>query len=173
MPTYVAFLRAVNVGGTGKLPMSDLRALCEEAGFKNVTTYIQSGNVVFSSKLDASKTQQKLEKALAKKMGKPVGVHVRTPAELAAIITGNPYKKAEPNRLLVFFLDAKLAKDALINLKIPGREELQALGREVFVHYPDGMGQSKLKLPFVSTATGRNLNTVQKMLELCRGLEAS
>src|SRR5262245_13938414 len=97
MATYVAFLRAVNVGGTGKLPMSELRVLCEEAGFKDVTTYIQSGNVVFTSKIDAAKTQQKLEKALAKKMGKPVGVHVRTSSELEAIIKGNPYKKVEAN----------------------------------------------------------------------------
>lgn len=146
--------------------MSELRALCEEAGFKNVTTYIQSGNVVFTSKLDASKTQKKLEKALAEKMGKPVGVHLRTPSELEAILKGNPYKKVPANRLLVFFLDSGLPKSVFINLKMPGREELRALGREVFVHYPDGMGQSKLKLPFASTATGRNLNTVQKLFEI-------
>ena len=168
MAVFVALLRAVNVGGTGKITMDDLRALCESAGFGNVRTYIQSGNVVFTSKHGAAAVQQKLEAALAKKMGKPVGVHIRTPAEIAAIIDRNPFKKAAPNRLLVLFLDRAAPKNALADLTIPGREEVALSGREIFIHYPDGMGRSKLKIPFASTATGRNLNTVTKLLELCR-----
>ena len=90
MGVFVGLLRAVNVGGTGKIAMSDLRGLCEDAGFDDVVTYIQSGNVVFRSKLGVAKAQQKLEQALAAKMGKAVGVHLRTPAELAAIVERNP-----------------------------------------------------------------------------------
>lgn len=171
MGVFVGLLRAVNVGGTGKLAMSDLRGLCEDAGFEDVVTYIQSGNVVFRSKLGVAKAQQKLEQALAAKMGKAVGVHLRTPAELAAIVKRNPFPRVEPNRVLVLFLDRAPGKGALADIVIPAREEVELFGREVFVHYPDGMGRSKLKIPFAKTATGRNLNTVRKLLELSSGLD--
>lgn len=168
MAVFIAFLRAVNVGGTGKLPMSELRALCEGCGFAGVTTYIQSGNVVFSSRLAGSNVKLKLESALHSRMGKPIGVYVRTPAELDAIIERNPFKQAEPNRLLVMFLGRAPQRNILADLAIPGREEIWLSGREAFVHYPDGSGRSKLKLPFAKDATGRNLNTVRKLLALGR-----
>jgi uncharacterized protein (DUF1697 family) len=161
-------LRAINVGGTGKLPMSELRELCMETGFEDVATYIQSGNVVFSSKKGKPEVQRLLEKALAAKMGKPYGVLVRTPAELAAILDRNPFPDAPGNRVLVLFLDRPQPAEALAGLKIPGREQVHLAGSEVFIHFPDGMGRSKLKLPFASTATGRNVNTVAKLLELSR-----
>ena len=101
-------------------------------------------------------------------MGKPVGVFLRTPTELEAIVKRNPFKKAAPNQLLVLFLDRAAPKSALANLEIPGREEVKLSGREVFIHYPDGMGRSKLKIPLADTATGRNLNTVRKLIELGR-----
>ena len=166
MAVFVALLRAVNVGGTGKLPMSELRGLCRDAGFEDVATYIQSGNVVFSSRLGKATVQRRLEKALVTKTGKPVGVHLRTPSELDEIIKRNPFKRAAPNRLLVLFLDRALPQDALAELEIPGREEVKSSCREVFIHFPDGMGRSKLKIPFAKTATGRNLNTVRALLEL-------
>jgi uncharacterized protein (DUF1697 family) len=172
MAIFVALLRAVNVGGTGKLPMSELRELCEHAGFANVTTYIQSGNVVFTSELAAAKVRQKLETALRTKMGKPVGVLLRTPAQLETIVKRNPFKKAAPNQVLVLFLDRAAPKGALAEIEIPGREKLEGSGREVFIHYPDGMGRSKLKTPFAKTATGRNLNTVRKLAELSRASSA-
>jgi uncharacterized protein (DUF1697 family) len=172
MHAYVAFLRAVNVGGTGKLPMTTLRALCEQAGFENVATYIVSGNVAFTSRLDATRAQQKLEKLLAAKMGKAVRVHLRTPEELEGIVERNPFRSAPGNRLLVFFLDEAPPRAALAAVEIPGREQIRAAGREIYVHYPDGQGRSKLKVPFANVSTGRNLNTVQKMLELGRALSA-
>ena len=89
MAQYVALLRAVNVGGTGKLPMSDLKALCEKAGFGNVRTYITSGNVVFDSQAAEAQVKSTLEAALAAYAGKPVGVLVRTASE----------RKASPNPL--------------------------------------------------------------------------
>ena len=171
MAVFVVFLRAVNVGGTGRLPMSDLRDLCRDCGFTNVTTYIQSGNVVLSSGLNRSQVRRKLESALRARMGKPVGVFIRTPAELAALIERNPFTQAAPNRLLVMFLDRAPQRGVLSDLAPPGREEVRLSGREVFVHFPDGMGQSKLKLPFAKDATGRNLNTVRKLLALSRGTD--
>src|SRR5262249_14614684 len=150
---FVAFPRAVNVGGTGTLPMSELRRFCEDAGFANVTTYIQSGNVVFTSTLTAEGVARTLTAALGRKLGKPVSVLVRTAADLEAIIKRNPFKQAAPNRLLVLFLDHAAPKNALAGLQIPGREEVRLSGREIFIHYPDGMGRSKLRLPFADTAT--------------------
>src|SRR5262245_20617540 len=132
MPAYVAFLRAVNVGGTSKLPMTALRALCQQAGFENVATYIVSGNVAFTSRLDAAKARQKLEKLLAAKMGKAARVHLRTPAELEAILRRNPFRAAPPNRLLVFFLDEPAPKATIAAVEIPGREEIKASGCEIF-----------------------------------------
>jgi uncharacterized protein (DUF1697 family) len=171
MKTFVALLRAINVGGTAILPMAELRKLCTSCGFKNVATYIQSGNVVFQSELPAAKVQKKLEDALGKKLGKPAAVHLRSPAELASVLGKNPFPKAQPNRLNVWFLEELLPRSALATIDCPGNEEVQAVGREVFVHYPDGMGRSKLKLPFVKTATARNLNTVNKLLALAQALE--
>lgn len=168
MAVFVALLRAINVGGTGKLPMSELRKLCEDAGFKRVTTYIQSGNVVLSTRLGVSKVRQSLETALQEKLGKPTTVHLRTPAELAAIVEQNPFPKAPPNRVLVHFLDGPLPRKALVDVEAPGGEEIVPSGREVYVHYPDGSGRSKLKLPMASTATARNLNTVKNLLDLGR-----
>src|SRR5262245_40764807 len=169
MPVYVALLRAVNVGGTGMLPMSDLRELCALAGFEKVTTYIQSGNVVFSSRLGEARVKKLLEEALAKKVGKPVGVHLRSSDELASILARNPFTGVAGNRILVLFLESAPPADSLDDLQVPGEEQVRLSGREVFVHYPDGMGRSKLKIPFTKTATGRNLNTVEKLLELSRG----
>ena len=168
MTTYIALLRAVNVGGTGKLPMADLRALCEKAGFINVRTYIQSGNVVFSSKLSASNARVTLEAALAKRLAKATQVLIRTADELEAVIAANPFPEAESNRLIVLFLSREESASVLDDWKIPGREQLALIGRELFLHYPDGMGQSKLKVPFSDQGTARNLNTVRALLEMAR-----
>jgi len=172
MATFVAFLRAVNVTGTGKLLMDDLRRICAKCGFTEVRTYIASGNVVFSSRLDEVKAKATLEAALLKKMKKPCQVVVRTAAELEATLKANPYPEAEPNRCLVLFLDdapAKTAKDALRTWKIPGKERMELRGRELFLHFPDGQGQSKLKVPFMDVGTGRNINTIRAVLTMARG----
>lgn len=168
---FAALLRAINVGGTGKLPMKELCALCEEAGFGNPKTYIQSGNVVFESRLVEAKVKAKLEPLLAAKLGKPVAVLVRTRAELEQIVTRNPFVGASPSQVLILFLDAPPPARALAGLVIPGREEVKLDGREVFIHYPDGMGRSKLSLPFAKGATGRNLNTVAKLGALARVMD--
>jgi uncharacterized protein (DUF1697 family) len=168
VPTHIALLRAVNVGGTGKLPMADLRTLCARAGFTDVRTYIQSGNVVFASTLSAAAAKAKLEKALAAKLGKPSRALLRGADELERVIAANPFPEAAPNQLVIVFLDAAPAKAAIKDWKIPGRERLALHGRELYVHFPDGQGQSKLKVPFADEGTGRNLNTVRKLLEMAR-----
>lgn len=164
----VALLRAVNVTGTGKLLMTDLRALCEELGFRDVRTYIQSGNVVCSTTLTAPRVKARLEAALAKVLGKPCLVMLRTADELEATIAANPFPDAAPNRLLVLFLHTAPPPTAIDGWKIPGGERLVLRGRELFVFFPEGQGVSKLRVPFAAEGTGRNLNTVRKLLEMAR-----
>src|SRR5882757_9450949 len=135
MTTYIALLRAVNVGGTGKLPMADLKALCERAGFAKVKTYIASGNLVFESKLPEVKVKAALEGALQNYAGKPVGVLLRNAAEMAAVLKNNPFTKAAPNLTVAIFLDAAPPKDALKNVVHQNAgEEIELGTREIYVH---------------------------------------
>jgi uncharacterized protein (DUF1697 family) len=172
MARFVALLRAINVGGTGKLSMTDLRTLCEAAGFRNVRTYIQSGNVVFTTSLAETKVKAILERALAAKVGKRVGVLLRSGAELGALHRANPFPGIVPARVIVLFLDDAPPKEALAKLDLPGPEEVRQHGRDLFIHYPNGQGRSKLKLPFFQTGTARNLNTVVKLAALALETEA-
>ncbi len=166
MDAYVALLRAVNVGGTGKLPMNDLKAMCEELGFANVKTYIASGNVVFKSKLSAVKLQALLEKRLQTYAGKAVGVHIRSAPELEAVLSENLFPEAAGNRNLVIFLDAVPPPDAISKATGLADEKIVLGTREIYVHYGEGMGQSKLKIPAAKLGTARNMNTVAKLLEM-------
>jgi uncharacterized protein (DUF1697 family) len=171
MPRYVALLRAVNVGGTGKLPMADLKTMCETLGFRNVRTYIASGNVLFDTNLDAAKAKAKLEKQLLAYAGKPVGVVIRNAEEMAATLAKNPFANAPGNRVVAIFVDEVLTADAIAAATGLGEEKiafgkgLQA-GREVYVYYGDGMADSKLKIPAAKAGTARNMNTVAKLAEL-------
>jgi uncharacterized protein (DUF1697 family) len=166
MTTYVALLRAVNVGGSGKLLMSDLTALCRDAGFARVATYIASGNVVFESRAAQAKVKAALEARLFAHAGKPIGAIVRTAAELRAVLKENPFAKAEPKYTYAFFLDAPPPRDALARVSGRRDEELRLGRREIYVHYPAGMGRSKLKIPAAGAGTARNMNTVAKLAEM-------
>jgi uncharacterized protein (DUF1697 family) len=170
LAAYIALLRAVNVGGTGKLPMTDLKAMCEDAGFTDVRTYIASGNVVFKSKASAARVKVRLEGRLKAYAGKPIGVAVRTAQELAAVLEANPFPKAAPNRTVVVFLDAPPPKDALKHATGRKNEEMALGTREIFVHYGDGMGTSKLRIPAAKSGTARNMNTVAKLAEMAAAL---
>lgn len=170
MNAFAALLRAVNVGGAGKLPMQELRSICEDLGFTNVRTYIASGNVVFESKLSEAKVKSSLEKGLAAYAGKPVGVLVRTAAEMAAVITANPFPDAPPNRTVAIFLDDPPSVDAL-KLATGRKDEDLRLGlREIYVHYGEGMASSRLKIPAARNGTARNLNTIAKLAEMAANL---
>ena len=169
MTKYVALLRAVNVGGTGKLPMTKLKSMCESSGFLNPRTYIASGNVVFESKLSESAVKAKLERCMAKYAGKPVEVLVRTGPEMAAVLAKNPFKSRAPNRTVAIFLDERPPKDTLKTMSGQGKEEVALGAREIYVHYGDGMGRSKLKIPAAMRGTARNMNTVAKLAEGANG----
>ena len=170
MAKYVALLRAINVGGTGKLPMSDLKAMCEEAGFTHVQTYIASGNVVFESKATETKVKAELEKRLAAYAGKPMGVVVRTAAEMAAVVKANPFPKASPSQAVAIFLDKAPPADALDHA-VGAKDKTMRLGkREIFVDYAGGMGRSKLRIPAAKAGTMRNMNTIAKLAEMAAAL---
>lgn len=166
--TYIALLRAVNVGGTGKLAMADLKAMCEEIGFTQVRTYIASGNVIFTCALSAKKTQQALENRLQLYAGKPVGVFIRTPTEMADVLATNPFPDAAPNRTVAIFLDEAPAPDTVEQAKNIKAEQI-ALGlKEVYVHYGEGMADSKLILPTAKHGSARNMNTIVKLIALSK-----
>jgi uncharacterized protein (DUF1697 family) len=168
MPTYIALLRAVNVGGTGKLPMTELKDMCERIGCTNVRTYIASGNVVFSSKKSATAVQKGLEKELATYAGKPVGVHLRTPAEMSAILGANPFPNAAKNHTVAIFLDEKTSPAMLEKVTGQADEEVALGVREIYVSYGSGMGKSKLKIPAAKNGTARNMNTIAKLAEMAQ-----
>jgi uncharacterized protein (DUF1697 family) len=166
MTSYVALLRAVNVGGTGKLAMTDLKAMCQAAGFRSVRTYIASGNVVFQSDRSASAVRKDLEACLLAHAGKPVGVFVRTAREMAEVLALNPFPEAAPNRTMAIFLDAPPPPNALDGISGRVDEEVAVGRREIYVRYGENMGRSKLKIPAAKTGTARNMNTVAKLAAL-------
>lgn len=168
MAVFIALLRAVNVGGTGKLPMSDLKAICEKAGFSDVRTYIASGNVVFQSNKSEAQVKARLAAELNALMGKPAGVLVRTAGQLAAVLSANPFPKAAPNRTVAIFLDAPPPPDALKTITGQKDEELCVGVREIYVHYGAGMGTSKLKIPAAAPGTARNMNTIARLVAMAR-----
>jgi uncharacterized protein (DUF1697 family) len=170
MNAYVALLRAVNVGGTGKLPMSDLKELCERAGFLRVRTYVASGNVVFASRMSEARVKAALESALEAYAGKPVGVQVRTAAEMAAVVAGNPFPETSPSRTVAIFLDEPPPRDAAERATGRADEEIRLGRREIYVHYGEGMGRSRLKIPAARAGTARNLNTITKLAEMAAEL---
>lgn len=170
MHIYIALLRAVNVGGTGKLPMSDLKSMCEAAGFRKVTTYIASGNVVFVSPYDSTETGERLEAALHEYAGKAVGVFVRSPAQLQELLRKNPYHDKAANQTVAIFLD-QAPTSAMLDAAKGRDDELLALGQqEIYAHYPSGQGKSKLLIPAAKTGTARNFNTIAKLLEIAEKL---
>jgi uncharacterized protein (DUF1697 family) len=170
MQAFIALLRAVNVGGTGKLPMTELKAMCERAGFKSVRTYIASGNVVFQSKKTEAQVKAGLETALAAYAGKPVGVLVRTAEKMAAVLAANPFAEMPANRCVAIFLDEPPPADALHHVSGQAREQLRLGRREIYGYYPDGQGESKLRIPAAKNGTARNMNTVAKMAEMAAEL---
>ena len=163
MPVFVVLLRAVNVGGTGKLPMSDLKRLCEKAGFLNVRTHIASGNVVAERDGAEAETKAALKAEIQAHAGKPVGVIVRTAAEMAKVVADNPFPDRSASQTVAIFLNRAPPTGALKEVKGQANEELRLGVREIYVHYPDGIGRSKLLIPAAGAGTARNMNTVAKL----------
>jgi uncharacterized protein (DUF1697 family) len=166
---YVALLRAVNVGGTGKLPMKELKAMCEEAGFESVSTYIQSGNVVFRTDDDEDKVKEIIERRLADHFGQKVDVFVRSAREMRDIVDANPYPEEPGNRVAVLFLDRKPPAKLAELARGVRNETFEPAAREVFIHYPEGLGRSRLSFGDDLVGTVRNMNTVTRLAEMASG----
>jgi len=173
MTVYVALLRAVNVGGRGILPMNTLHDLCVARGLTNVRTYLNSGNVVFGSPQPEQTVRRELQRAIADKMGRLIDVLIRTPAELRAVVNANPFPDSEPSLVGIFFLPKAVPERVLVALALGGPEDVRMIGRGVFVHYPNGIGRSKMKLPFAADGTSRNLNTVTALAGMAEALSAA
>ena len=165
---YIALLRAVNVGGAGKLPMADLRSMAEEIGFKDVRTYIQSGNLVFTSERPISDVSLSLERRLESYASQTVGVLLRTTQEMLDVLKSNPFPDAEPNKVGVLFLNDAPKSSAIETAKRRNDEEIELGAKEIYIYYPSGMGRSKLRLDAMTDGTMRNLNTVARLAKMAQ-----
>lgn len=164
--TYVALLRAVNVGGTGKLPMAELRMMAQEAGFAGVRTYIASGNLLFESPLSENEVKAALEKRLETYASKPVPVLIRTASQMDAVLAANPFPDAHGSRHLVYFLDTPPPPDTLETVCDQADERIALGVREIYVDYGAGIRFTRLKMPAIKTGTARNINTVAKLVSM-------
>jgi uncharacterized protein (DUF1697 family) len=176
MADHIALLRAVNVGGRS-LKMGDLAAFARDLGFENPRTLLQSGNLVFESPAPGDAALEKrLEAEAETRFGFQIDFMVRSAAEWRALIKANPFVKAardDPSHLLVMPLKAAPADGALeaLRLAIKGREQVETVGRDAYLVYPDGIGRSKLTIGIIEKklgvrGTGRNWNTVLKLAEM-------
>ena len=177
MTRFVSLFRGINVGGHQQVKMDALKALHTSLGFKDVATYIQSGNVVFTGdNEDTAQLQRRIEDSFVQKFGFSTKVIVRTAAELQDIITHNPFQNQPMKELkwiLVLFLASRPDSMALEDLQKSyiGPEEYHLIGQELFIYYPDGIGRSKLTVPLIdkklkTTGTGRNWNTILQLQQM-------
>jgi len=146
--------------------MANLNSMCNDAGFSRVETYIASGNVVFESKAAPSRVKAELEARLLAYAGKPVGVVVRTASEMMAVLKANPFPEAKLKYTYAVFLDERPPSDALDHAVGQSVEKTFLGDREIFVHYGNGMGRSKLRIPAARMGKARNMNTVAKLAEI-------
>ena len=173
MGVYVAFLRGINLGPTNKISMPELREMAEELGYTDVATYINSGNLIFVSAKKAAALEREISSAISKRFGNRIDVAVRTPAQLKKILADNPYPDGSPSQVTVAFLTKAAPADAKkkVAAMATEAEPFTFAGSEVYVHYSNGMGRSKLAEKFSSiigvSSTVRNVNTVTKVLALC------
>lgn len=175
MGRMVALLRAVNVGGR-KLPMAELRPIAETLGWGDFTTYIQSGNLVFSAAGKVAALETQLEAAIAERFGLDVPVMIRTAAQWAKLAAANPFPEAavdEPSRLMMLISKRPPAADAAQRLteRAKAGEQVRPAGGALWFHYPQGAGTSKLTPSLIdrlvgSPATARNWRTVHKLQEM-------
>lgn len=174
MPTHVALLRAVNLAGRNMVKMADLCAVFDEVGFPGAKSLLQSGNVVFDAgDRDARGLEKLLEDATARRLGLGTDFMVRTTREWRRIVAVNPFPRQaadDPAHLLVGVLKGTPARgaEARLNAAITGRETARVIGAQVYIHYPDGVGRSKLTPAKIDRALGvhgtaRNWNTVLKI----------
>jgi uncharacterized protein (DUF1697 family) len=171
----VVLLRGVNLAGQNRVSMPDLRRALEAAGFEEVSTYIQSGNVVLSSTKSAQRVQEEVESVLAGRFGLDVDVLVRTNAQLTKVVERNPLGRVakDPKRYQVTFLERPPGAEVMQKLEAAATEKELVVsdGRELYAWHPDGVGRSKLAALMSGkglgvTATARNWSTVSKLLAM-------
>ena len=185
MIKYVAFLRAINVGGRNLIKMEDLRGVFTRAGFKNVKTYINSGNVIFdAAETNTDSLARKIEKVLHKAFGHDVSVALQTMTELEDILRRNPFKKIKPDADVVIFV-AFLSAEPRTKPRLPiisATENLEVLAikdRAVFILcHPKKNGSFGFPNNFLEkelgvSATTRNWTTVRKTIDLAQKVETS
>jgi uncharacterized protein (DUF1697 family) len=182
MPVYVSLLRGINVGPHKRIRMDQLRHCFEALGFEQVRTYINSGNVVFkAAEVSTSSLSKKIEEKLRKEFGFSIPVISRKAVDISNAIANNPFlqeRGVDLERLYVMFLSGPLNSAALKNLAqfTAPPDRTHCLGLEIYLHLPNGIGQSKLmKAPldrtFSVTTTIRNWNTVNQLAQMCRECE--
>ena len=165
MTAFVALLRGINLGKR-QLKMDELKRIATKLGLDSPQTYVASGNLLFASDKSEKALKAALEKALAEHMGAPVGVMIRTASEMAAAAKANPFSEEPGNKVVAIFLDHAPPKDAADHAKNVGGESIRAGKREIYVHYPDGQGRSKLIIPAAAKGTARNMNSVAKLAQM-------
>lgn len=163
MSAFVALLRAMNVAGTGKLPMAELKRIGVECGFANVRTFIASGNLLFDSDLAEEEARARIETKLEVLFGKPVPVFVRSATELAATAAANPFDDDKPSRVMAHFIADEPTEAMLAEARDVAGERMALGPRVIIVSYGEGIGKTRLKLPAVKAGTARNMNSVAKM----------
>jgi len=169
VPTYIALLKGINVGGNRRLPMADLKTALTDAGFEAVRTILASGNVVLEApETDPATLEARLSSETTARLGVTTDYMVRDVDEWAALIAANPYPDvavSEPGRLLVVVMKTRpdVPKATAYLASYAGRERVSMGGREIFIHYPDGQGQSRLSIARFGNGTARNWNTVTKL----------
>jgi uncharacterized protein (DUF1697 family) len=180
MPIWISLLRGINVGGNKRIKMADLRDLYADLGLEGAQTLLQSGNVVFESdQTDPVQLGQHIEAGIQDRYGFESRIILRALDEWRQVPQRNPFmdENFDPSKLLIFLMERMpepSAVDALLNAHT-GVERIHADGQEVYVYYPDGMGRSKLSNVVIEkqlkvAGTGRNWNTVTKLLALAAGL---
>lgn len=164
-PRWIALLRAVNVGGTGKLPMSDLRALAIQQGLQIPQTYLASGNLIFDSVLPAPEIAARLSAGLPQHMGVSPGVVLRQGLAVAALLKDLPFADAPGNQVGIVFTDVPATQTDLA-AKGQTTEGIALHAGHIVIHYPNGMGQSRLRLAAFDHGTQRNRNTVAALARM-------
>jgi uncharacterized protein (DUF1697 family) len=184
MGVIISMLRGVNVGGHNKIKMEALRALYESLKLRDAQTYVQSGNVIFrTDELDIARLAKRIEDGIERKFGLRPDVILRTAAEMREVIAKNPFAKRRgiaPGKLLVSFLASDPGDEGreMVRQMKCDPEEMRIEGREIYIYFPNGAGRSKLNWAGLgkmlkTQGTGRNWNSVTKMLEMAEGLEAA
>jgi uncharacterized protein (DUF1697 family) len=175
MARLVVLLRGINLGSRNRISMPKLREALEDAGYDNVRTYLQSGNVVLTSAASAKQVGRDCERLVADRFGLEIAVVARTRKELAEVVRRNPLARVakDPKRYQVSFLEKKPTSQIVRELEevATGQEEVVSIGREIYAWHPAGVARSKLWARLAGnnlgvTATARNWTTVTKLLEL-------